>query len=574
MARASAASKGAPATASITRCDGVLFRRSLLGSLTWLTANRDKVNELNVFPVPDGDTGTNMLLTLESAIEEMGPDENSDLSQVAATVAHGALMGARGNSGVILSQVLRGFSQGVGENASVDCKELAHAFAEATAVAYKGVTKPTEGTILTVARKVSEAALAKAEETEDIAELIQSVVSAAQRAVDDTPSQLAVLREAGVVDAGGYGLMVILEGFLKTVKGQEIPTTSKAARVPAPERQPAKVGAHALETPEEGWGFCAEFLIEAPSKPFDDVRRELTPMGNSAVIVGDDSLIRVHIHTLDPGGLIAQATAYGTLQKLKVEDMTRQHHEILAHDPPAQDEDLASAAPPLRTNGYSSVPTGQVGVVAVAAGDGFRRIFEELGAGVVEGGQTMNPSTEDLLAAVTANGADEVIILPNNKNVIMTAQQVCSLSSKTIKVVASRTVPQGISALLNLDPGAGLEANIEAMSSALDGVQTIEVTKAVRSTSVGGLKIKNGDMIALVNGKITRAGKDAQEVVDGALKGLKTDGFELCTIYAGAAVKDDEAKDIVGHVRQHFPKLEVQLQRGEQDHYPYILSLE
>jgi len=558
----------------ITRCDGVLFRRSLLGSLTWLTANRDKVNELNVFPVPDGDTGTNMLLTLESAIEEMGPDENSDLSQVAATVAHGALMGARGNSGVILSQVLRGFSQGVGENASVDCKELAHAFAEATAVAYRGVTKPTEGTILTVARKVSEAALAKAEETEDIAELIQSVVSAAQRAVDDTPSQLAVLREAGVVDAGGYGLMVILEGFLKTVKGQEIPTTSKAARVPAPERQPAKVGAHALETPEEGWGFCAEFLIEAPSKPFDDVRRELTPMGNSAVIVGDDSLIRVHIHTLDPGGLIVHATAYGTLQKLKVEDMTRQHHEILAHDPPAQDEDLASAAPPLRTNGYSSVPTGQVGVVAVAAGDGFRRIFEELGAGVVEGGQTMNPSTEDLLAAVTANGADEVIILPNNKNVIMTAQQVCSLSSKAIKVVASRTVPQGISALLNLDPGAGLEANSEAMSSALDGVQTIEVTKAVRSTSVGGLKIKNGDMIALVNGKITRAGKDAQEVVDGALKGLKTDGFELCTIYAGAAVQDDEAKDIVGHVRQHFPKLEVQLQRGEQDHYPYILSLE
>ena len=574
MARASAASKGAPATASITRCDGVLFRRSLLGSLTWLTANRDKVNELNVFPVPDGDTGTNMLLTLESAIEEMGPDENSDLSQVAATVAHGALMGARGNSGVILSQVLRGFSQGVGENASVDCKELAHAFAEATAVAYKGVTKPTEGTILTVARKVSEAALAKAEETEDIAELIQSVVSAAQRAVDDTPSQLAVLREAGVVDAGGYGLMVILEGFLKTVKGQEIPTTSKAARAPAPERQPAKVGAHALETPEEGWGFCTEFLIEEPSKPFDEVRRELTPMGNSAAIVGDDALIRVHIHTLDPGGLIVHATAYGTLQKLKVEDMTRQHHEILAHDPPAQDEDLASAAPPLRTNGYSSVPTGQVGVVAVAAGDGFRRIFEELGAGVVEGGQTMNPSTEDLLAAVTANGADEVIILPNNKNVIMTAQQVCSLSSKTIKVVASRTVPQGISALLNLDPGAGLEANSEAMASALDGVQTIEVTKAVRSTSVGGLKIKNGDMIALVNGKITRAGKNAQEVVDGALEGLKTDGFELCTIYAGAAVQDDEAKDIVGHVRQHFPKLEVQLQRGEQDHYPYILSLE
>jgi DAK2 domain fusion protein YloV len=574
MSRAGAESESAPARASITRCDGVLFRRSLLGSLIWLTANRDKVNELNVFPVPDGDTGTNMLLTLESAIEEMGPEENSDLSEVAATVAHGALMGARGNSGVILSQVLRGFSQGVGQRASVDCRGLAHAFAEATTVAYKGVAKPTEGTILTVARRVSEAATVKAEETDDIAALIQSAVSAAQRAVDDTPSQLAVLREAGVVDAGGYGLMVILEGFLKTVRGQEIPTTSKAARAAALEREPAKVGAHALEAPEEGWGFCTEFLIEGPSKSFDEVRGELTPMGTSAVIVGDDSLVRVHIHTLDPGGLIARATAYGTLQRLKVEDMTRQHHEIVARDPPSQDEASATGVRPLGSNGNSSVATGQVGVVAVAAGDGFRRIFEELGAGVVEGGQTMNPSTEDLLAAVTANGADEVIILPNNKNVIMTAQQVSSLSNKAIKVVASRTVPQGISALLNLDPGAGLEANSEAMASALKGVQTIEVTKAVRSTSVGGLKIKNGDIIALVNGKITRAGKDAQEVMDGAIEGLETDGFELCTIYAGAEVKDDEAEEVVGHVRAHFPKLEVQLQRGEQHHYPYILALE
>ena len=554
---------------AITRCDGVLFRRSLTGSLIWLTANRDKINQLNVFPVPDGDTGTNMLLTLESAIEEMGPDENSDLSQVAATVAHGALMGARGNSGVILSQVLRGFSQGVGSHASVDCKQLAHAFEEATAVAYKGVTKPTEGTILTVARKVSEAAVVKAQDTEDIADLIQSVVSAAQRAVDDTPSQLAVLREAGVVDAGGYGLMVILEGFLKTVKGQEIPTTSRASGAPAAPKETAKVGAHALETPEEGWGFCTEFLIEKPAKTFDVVRAELTPMGNSAVIVGDDQLVRVHIHTLDPGGLIAHAISYGPLQKLKVEDMTRQHHDILAQEPPDADQVTGPAA---AINGHTA--TGQVGVVAVAAGEGFRRIFEELGAGVVEGGQTMNPSTEDLLEAVAASSADEVIILPNNKNVIMTAQQVSSLSDKAIKVVASRTVPEGISALLNLDPAAGLEQNSEAMASALEGVQTIEVTHAVRSTSVNGLKIHNGDMIALVNGKITRAGKDAREVMDGALEGLKVDAFELLTIYAGAEVADTEAEEVVGHVREQFPKLEVQLQRGEQEHYPYILSLE
>jgi DAK2 domain fusion protein YloV len=559
--------------AGITRCDGVLFRRSLQGSLTWLAANRDKINQLNVFPVPDGDTGTNMLLTLESAIEEMGEEDNSDLSQVAGKVAHGALMGARGNSGVILSQVLRGFSQGVGEKASVDSKQMAHAFEEATVVAYKGVTKPTEGTILTVARKVSEAAVAKARETDDIATLIQAAVSAAQRAVDDTPSQLAVLREAGVVDAGGYGLMVILEGFLKTVKGQAI---GAVARVEAPaEGQPAKVGAHALETPEEGWGFCTEFLIEAPVKSFEELRAELTSLGDSAVIVGDDTLVRVHIHTLDPGTLIAQATRYGTLQKLKVEDMTRQHHEILEQDPPAPDRDAAGDPEHANGgNGHNGISTGQVGVVAVAVGDGFRRIFEELGAGVVEGGQTMNPSTEDLLAAVNASGQDEVIILPNNKNVIMTAQQVSSLSDKSVTVVPSRTVPQGISALLNLDPSADLRANSAAMSSALDGIQTIEVTKAVRSTSVNGLKIKNGDMIALVNGKITRAGKDAVEVMDSAIEGLQPDGYELCTIYAGVDVQDDEAERVAGHVRELFPGLEVQLQRGEQDHYPFILSLE
>jgi DAK2 domain fusion protein YloV len=559
--------------AEITRCDGVLFKRSLLGSYSWLTANRDKVNLLNVFPVPDGDTGTNMLLTLESALEEMGKDDNNDLAEVAGMVAHGALMGARGNSGVILSQILRGFSQGVANHVSVDCRQLAHAFEVATMVAYKGVTRPIEGTILTVARKVSEAALSEAENTDDIAELIQAVVSAAQRAVDDTPTQLAVLREAGVVDAGGYGLMVILEGFLKTVRGQEIPTSSRAAQAPAP-AEPARIGAHALETPEEGWGFCTEFLIESPRKSFETVRGELSPMGNSSVIVGDDQLVRVHIHTLDPGSLIAHATSYGSLQKLKVEDMTRQHHEILAQEPPGAGDAGPAVAAPSSGNGYVAVSTGQVGVVAVAVGDGFKRILEELGAGVVEGGQTMNPSTEDLLAAVNASGAEEVIILPNNKNVIMTAQQVSSLCDKTVRVVPSRTVPQGISALLHLDPAAGLEDNSKAMSSALAGVQTIEVTKAVRSTSVNGLKIKNGDMIALVNGKIARAGKDAVEVMDGALAGLKPDAFELLTIYAGAEVKDDEAENVAGHVRGLFPKLEVQVQRGEQTHYPYILSLE
>ncbi|GAC1333620.1 MAG: DAK2 domain-containing protein [Candidatus Dormibacteria bacterium] len=557
--------------AQITRVDGVLFKRGLYGSRAWLTANRERVNQLNVFPVPDGDTGTNMLLTLESAIEEIASEESSDLSLVTSRVAHGALMGARGNSGVILSQVLRGFSQGVGDSTTVDCAQLAHAFKEATSVAYRGVTKPTEGTILTVARKVSEAAAARAETIVDVAELLQVVVSAAQRAVDETPSQLAVLREAGVVDAGGYGLMVILEGFLKVVKGQEIPgmVAALGAGKDSAAAQPAKVGAHALDIPEEGWGFCTEFLIDSPRKPFAAVREELTPMGNSAVIVGDDALVRVHIHTLDPGALIAHATGYGTLQKLKVEDMSRQHHEILAQDPPA-------GAPAGAASNGSAAPVlgGDVGVVAVAVGDGFRRIFEDLGASVVEGGQTMNPSTEDLLQAVNSVAAEKVIILPNNKNVIMTAQQVQGLCEKQVRVVPSRTVPQGIAALLSLDPGGDFEGTTSSMTDSLEGVQTIEVTTAVRSTSVDGLRIKNGDAIAVVNGKIRAAGKTPLEVIDGALTALQTEGYELLTIYAGADIDTAQLDAAAAHLQERFPGLSVEAQRGEQSHYPFILSLE
>ena len=556
--------------ADITRVDGLLFKRSLLGSLQWLEANREKINQLNVFPVPDGDTGTNMLLTLESALEEVGDEDSNDLAAVAHKVAHGALMGARGNSGVILSQVLRGFAQGVDDRTSVDCKGLAHAFEEATAVAYKGVTKPTEGTILTVSRKASEAALRKADETDDIAELVQVVVNAAQRAVDETPSQLAVLREAGVVDAGGYGLMVILEGFLKTVKGQEIGTAGKPAG--ASGKVAEKVGAYAIEMPEEGWGFCTEFLIDAPSKPFQVVREELTPMGNSAVIVGDDKLVRVHIHTLDPGGLIASAAGYGRLLKLKVEDMSRQHHEILAHDPPAPDPVEAPPAHPSSNGHSSALLTGDIGVVAV--GDGFRRIFEELGAGVVEGGQTMNPSTEDLLQAVNANPAAQVIILPNNKNVIMTAQQVGSLCDKEVKVLATRTVPQGISALLNLDPAANLADNAAAMSAAMDRTSTIEVTTAVRTTAVDGLKIKTGDVIALVDGKITQAGTDPVDVIEAAVAALDATRYELLTVYGGADVTEEETRAAADRLGKRFPNLSVEAQRGEQSHYPYILSLE
>ena len=550
----------------ITRVDGILFKRSMLGAHARLAEARDTVNQLNVFPVPDGDTGTNMLLTLESAIEEMGVEDITDLSRVAQMVAHGALMGARGNSGVILSQVLRGFAQGVADRVSVDCHQLAQAFTEATSVAYRGVTKPTEGTILTVARAASTAAVKAAEETEDVGEVMQRVVVAAQRAVDETPSQLAVLREAGVVDAGGYGLMVILDGFLRTFKGQE--TTGPRAAVAVPADLPRKVGAHALELPEEGWGFCTEFLIDAPVVAFDEVRNALTGMGESAVIVGDDTLVRVHIHTHDPGALIAHATQYGPLLKLKVEDMSRQHHDIL------EQGKAAPAPPPVVPAAANGAKAAGIGVVAVARGDGFRRIFEELGAGVVEGGQTMNPSTEDLLLAVESVDSPDVIILPNNKNVIPSAQQVLGLSQKHVAVVPTSSIPQGISAILTLDPGARLEDNTEAMEAARQGVDTIEVTKAVRSTSVNGMKIKTGDIIGVTNGKITARGEHPVDVIRDAIKGLNGKGHELLTLYAGEGVSDDEASNVAGELGREFGSLTVEVQRGEQEHYPFIVSLE
>ncbi|MFN2464530.1 MAG: DAK2 domain-containing protein, partial [Candidatus Dormibacteria bacterium] len=307
--------------------------------------------------------------------------------------------------------------------------------------------------------------------------------------------------------------------------------------------------------------------------PFSAVREELTPMGNSAVIVGDDALVRVHIHTLDPGALIAHATGYGTLQKLKVEDMSRQHHEILAQDPSSP---AAPALPSVNGSGQMTAPglNGGLGVVAVAVGDGFRRIFEGLGASVVEGGQTMNPSTEDLLQAVNATSGTKVIILPNNKNVIMTAQQVQGLCDKEVRVVPSRTVPEGIAALLSIDPEGDLEEATTSMTDSIEGVQTIEVTTAVRSTSVDGLKIKNGDSIAVVNGKIKAAGKSSMEVIEGALGVLDLGSFELLTLYAGADVDTAALEAASAHIQERFPTLSVESQRGEQAHYPFILSLE
>ena len=582
----------------------------LQSALAYLQANQDMVNDLNVFPVPDGDTGSNMFLTLRSAVEDAvhAADPHSAASVMQAA-AHGSLMGARGNSGVILSQVLRGFSQGLAGHSRVDAKGIAHAFEEARAVAYKAVMKPTEGTILTVIREAAAAAKAAVEDTDDIRTVLEKTVTEAHAAVERTPEMLAVLRDAGVVDAGGFGLAIILEGFARALEadaesgGALVELAPRRVNEPSVRRpQPASAmpasamdengaaaapsgrwGAAAVAEKEGGWGYCTEFLIQGNGMDADALRDELSELGESSLVVGDASLVRVHIHTHDPARLITVAAQRGRLSKLKVEDMSAQHHDVLDRADAAEAQvavEKAGAAataedekPPTRAK--PSTEPKELGVVSVAPGQGFRDILIGLGADrVVEGGQTMNPSTQDLLEAVKETGAKAVILLPNNKNVILTAEQVNPLIPDVdVRVVPSCNLPQGIAAMLTFDPDGGLDANSARMEQSLQAITAVEVTRAVRDTSVEGKEIHVGDVIALVDDRITQVGSEPIEVIERAI-GEAPSPPELVTVYRGTDVDDDDAQRVVDAIRASHPDAEVELHDGGQEHYPYILSLE
>jgi DAK2 domain fusion protein YloV len=548
--------------------DGQLFKRALLGSLSWLTANQEEVNRLNVFPVPDGDTGTNMLLTLQSAVEDIRESDAKEISKIAALAAHGSLMGARGNSGVILSQIFRGFAKHVQGKAQLTPAELADALEEAANAAYRAVIKPTEGTILTVAREAGKAAKAAAADPKArVNTVVRAACKAAKAATDNTPTQLAILREAGVVDAGGFGLQVILEGFLRTFEESE--SDAAPARV-ASGRRPAPAQVN-LELPEEGWGYCTEFLIEGTGMNVDEIRDTIAGMGNSALVVGDEDLIRVHVHTNEPTSVLAYASGVGTLARTKVDDMSKQHRVILESELPAPSAatngSQAPRAAPTRPNG--------VGLVAVVAGGGLANIFRGLGVdAVVEGGQTMNPSTQDMLQAVESVPYQEVILLPNNANVILAAQQVPELTKKKVHILRSRTVPQGIAAVVAFNPTQGAVENLASMVAAKDQVQTIEVTHAVRDSKANGVAVKKGDVIALINDKLKHSGHDYGSVVSLALRDIKPDDYELVTVYKGVGAEDEDLKLLTDAIGRDFPGLEVEVQEGGQRHYPFILSVE
>lgn len=563
----------------------------LTAALSWLEANQQEINDLNVFPVPDGDTGSNMYLTLRSAVEEARHAPTPEaVDSVLAAAAHGSLMGARGNSGVILSQILRGFAQGVAQRSRVDANGVARALGEASAVAYRAVMKPTEGTILTVVRDAAAAAASAAGETDDVRVVLERLVAEAHAAVERTIDQLQVLRDANVVDAGGFGLAVIFEGFARAVgdtqPGAPATTPAIVARTGEPPlrlpQKPGEIqatgsaaprrGAAAVAAPEHGWGYCTEFLLYGPGLDVEALQGELGALGESALVVGDSELVRVHIHTGDPASLIAAASSRGRMSKLKVEDMSVQHHDVLDRADAAEAKSSATtAAPPAEP----VAPPKPIGITTVASGEGFHGILRSLGAdSVVSGGQTMNPSIEDLLNGVRAANAERVILLPNNANVILTAEQVDQLADGCeVRVVPTRNLPQGISALLAFDPSASIDDNFRSMVAAIAAVRAVEITHAVRASRVNGHKIKTGDVIAVVDDAITEVGSDYLGVIEGVLAAQESMP-ELVTVYRGAEVTADDAETLVGTLRTAHAETEFELHAGGQEHYPYVLSLE
>ncbi len=543
-----------PSARVLFPCDGQEFRRIIESSTAWLEAHIDLINSLNVYPVPDGDTGTNMYLTMQAALRELSTVSDNAISSVAQALAHGALMGARGNSGVILSQVWRGVAKQLGGKARLAASDWALALHEGAVVAYKGVMRPVEGTILTVAREAAEAAMLAAAERDDMVYVLERVLEQAEDALERTPELLPVLKEAGVVDAGGKGLCVIFEGILKHSLGEPTALVPKVQVRAAVEQE---------AIPEREYGYDIQFLIHGKGLPVDEVREKIMSMGESVLVVGDSNTIKVHVHSDDPGKILSYATSKGALGDVVVENMQEQYLEFLAQQ--ASQETVPAVPEPL----------SDIATVVVVNGEGLQRVVESLGASaVVRGGQTMNPSTEELLAAIAGLPTDKVIILPNNPNIIMAAQQAQRMSDKQVAVIPTTTIPQGISALLAFNYQSELKGNVDFMERAASQVQTIEVTNAVRSVRINGLKVDKGQFIGLLNGELVEAGDDLQQVAEAVLQRIDMGRYEIVTVYWGDQVTEGEAEELGAWVTERYPDKEVELVEGRQPYYQYIISAE
>jgi len=534
------------------RCSGRELRLAFQASARWLEAHTELVNSLNVYPVPDGDTGTNMHLTVRAALEEMSRVECDKAGALCQALAHGALMGARGNSGVILSQILRGIARALDKKDSFGALDLAEALSEGATTAYKGVLRPVEGTMLTVIREAAVAgARAAAQDQAGLETVLKSSTDEAERSLARTPSLLPVLKEAGVVDAGGQGLVFLLQGVLRYVHGE---AASEATVVQTTHQ------AIVHSPAEQGYGYDIQFIVIGEKLDVVAIREALSPMGDSLLVVGDEQTVKVHIHAPRPGTILDYGCTLGVLQDVVVENMQVQHEAFVAKQ---------AQRPP------AAEPATKIGIVAVVPGQGLQRVFESLGvSSVVSGGQTMNPSTEELLSAVERLAHEQVIILPNNSNVILTARQAVGLTTKQVAVVPTKTIPQGISALLAMNYQAELDANVAAMEEAAGAVQTIEITTAVRSVRVNGMEVAQGQTIGLLSGELVAVGSDCLQVAMEVLERIHAERTEIITVYYGADTERPEADAFAEGIKARFAAQDIELIDGGQPHYRYILSVE
>ena len=563
--------------------DAALLQKAVLAAAKGLEAKKEWINELNVFPVPDGDTGTNMTMTIMAAAREVAAIENPTMESIAKALSSGSLRGARGNSGVILSQLFRGFTKEIKESNEITVTSLANAFTRATETAYKAVMKPKEGTILTVAKGMAEKAVDLATQTDDVIDFLTQVIEEGDYVLSQTPEMLPVLKQAGVVDSGGQGLMQVMKGGLDGLLGRGIPFDTAAPAAGNTESTKPKVaaGSDELSTSDIKYGYCTEFIVNV-EKTYDMDEEQkfkgyLESIGDCVVVVSDDDIIKVHVHTNHPGLAFEKGLTYGSLSRMKIDNMREEHHERLiqnasnvAQTPETPAEAKKEEAP------ASNEPRKPYGFIAVSIGKGLGEIFKGIGADyLIEGGQTMNPSTEDMLNAIEKVNADVIYILPNNKNIILAAEQAKSLvEDKKIFVVPSKTVPQGIAALINFLPDLSPEENLENMTSEMGRIHTGQITYAVRNTNIDGMEIHEGDIMGIGDSGMLAVGQNVNETVLETLKRMVKDESELISVYFGEDVTEEDAEALVEKVQTAFPNCEVELNDGGQPIYYYLLSVE
>lgn len=547
--------------------NGQKFRQMLVAGANLLEINKKMVDEMNVFPVPDGDTGTNMSLTVTSAVKEVLKTEATSAAEISKALSSGALRGARGNSGVIVSQLFRGFSRGLQGCEDINAITFATAMENGVETAYKAVMKPKEGTILTVAKEAAAKALEAALQSDDIEEVLAQAIECGEETLLKTPEMLPVLKEAGVVDAGGKGLLCIYHGMLDALRREDeeidpLAALSSAAGKPVETRNEVAQAAFSTEGIE--FGYCTEFIVDGVKNAEEreaEVREYLSSIGDSLVVVADGELIKVHVHTNDPGLAIQKGVSMGSLSSIKVDNMRLQHQNIL---------DMAPAQV------KQEEPRKEIGFVTISVGEGLKMIFKELGVDeVISGGQTMNPSTEDILEAAQKVNADHVFVLPNNKNIILAAQQAAELlEDKTLHVIPTRSVPQGIAAMISYMPGESAEANEEQMKESLDAIVSGSVTYAVRDTHMGDFAIKAQDILALLNDDICQVGQDLMETTQKLLDEMIGDETSIVTVYYGEEAAQQQAERLQAYIEEKYPEVEVEIQDGGQPLYYFLLSAE